>query len=207
MRRAAVVLFCACGAAAAPAPVASPLAPAAAPPDSWPARAGWATETIPFPLGFAPAIELRGVELLRFAPRFYDRASPGYFTYAFVWLVEPPSVAVDAAWLPTQLGRYFDGLCQVTADEAVAGCQAHPTRVELTAREAGVFPTASTSAWAVHLTTFDGFEANQPVTLAGSLEVWRCGARLAIGATLAPPGAPMVDALRDQARAFTCAPD
>jgi len=200
MRACLFALLCACGTAAAPAPIQTPAAPA----DPWPAQPDWVTETIPFPLGFAPDIELQGVELLRFAPAFYDTSQPGYFTYAFVWIVEPPAVPVDAAWISTQLGRYFDGLCRATADEMVAGCDATPTRVELVATEARAFALADTTAWRVTLTTFDGFEANQPVTLDGTLEVGRCGSKLVLSAALAPASGALGTALRAQAQAFAC---
>lgn len=205
MRAGLLVLLCACGSAAAPAPT----APTPPPPpidDGWPARPEWITETIPFPLGFAPDIDLRGVERLRFAPQFYDTTAPGYFTYAFVWLVEPPAATVDAAWLSTQLGRYFDGLCRATADEHVAGCDAHPARAELVASETRTFELAGTTAWQATLELFDGFKANQPLRLDGTIEVGTCGTQLVIAAALSPPGNALDAALREQAQAFTCPP-
>src|SRR5690348_7269453 len=55
---------------------------------SWPTPEGWRREVIPFPLDFAPEIGYRGVEELRFAPRFFDPAAPTYWSYAFAWLLE-----------------------------------------------------------------------------------------------------------------------
>ena len=46
----------------------------AAPSFTWPVPDGWRSETIPFPLEFAPSIPHRGVEEIRFAPGF-GRAS------------------------------------------------------------------------------------------------------------------------------------
>src|SRR6187402_1986296 len=55
---------------------------------AWPTPAGWRSETIPFPLDFAPSLPYRGTEELRFAPGFFEPTSETYFTYSFVWLVE-----------------------------------------------------------------------------------------------------------------------
>ncbi len=198
MRTWLLAALCACGGSAAPAP-----APAVATADAgWATRPGWASETIPFPLGFAPDIELRGVELLRFAPAFYDRAQPGYFTYAFVWLVAAPSAPIDAPWLSLQLQRYYDGLCRATAGEEAAGCERHRTHVELVATQPRAFALASTRAWQVTLAIFDGFEANQPVTLTGVLEVGSCGSQVVVGAALSPAGG--LEAALRQAEAFAC---
>jgi hypothetical protein len=62
----------------APAPAASaPIQAVDAPRDAtaWETPAGWRTETIPFPLEFAPSIAHAGVEELRFPPGFLDPES------------------------------------------------------------------------------------------------------------------------------------
>src|SRR3954468_9210935 len=56
-------------------------APARAPAFEWPKpEGGWKTETIPFPLDFAPTIPLQGVEELRFAPGMFKPEAPGYWS-------------------------------------------------------------------------------------------------------------------------------
>jgi hypothetical protein len=76
----------------------------------WPAPAGWRTETIPFPLDFAPDLPYRGLEEIRFAPDFFDPGTPGYFSYAFVWWLEGrPDLGRKS--LERDLARYFAGLC------------------------------------------------------------------------------------------------
>ena len=44
-------------------------------PFSMPTPEGWRTETIPFPLEFAPELEYEGLEELRFAPGMFDAAA------------------------------------------------------------------------------------------------------------------------------------
>lgn len=163
----------------------------------WPPLPGWASETIPFPLGFAPDPAPRGAELLRFAPGFYDTTQPGYFTYAFAWVMAPPAPAVDADWIAAQLRGYYDGLCRAVAPDQVASCEAHPTRVEVVAQP-------ERPGWRVSLTTFDGFEANAPVALEGAAEVATCEGHVVLMATVAPPGGALAPALRDQADAWAC---
>lgn len=172
----------------------------------WPLLDGWKPEVIPFPLGFAPSIDLIGAEVLRFAPDFYNRAASGYFTYAFVWHVAVPSYPVTAAWLRTQLAAYFDGLCVAVSDPPGAGCAAHPTQVTVDAPSTTPFSAlAGVPAHSMTLQTFDAFKANQPVALAGSVSVARCGTQLFVAVTLAPPASLAAAALLQQAQAFTVA--
>lgn len=76
-----------------------------------PTPAGWRTETIPFPLSFAPDLGYRGLEELRFAPGMFTPKAPDFWTYGFAWWVEG-TVTPDAAKLGRDLGLYFDGLAK-----------------------------------------------------------------------------------------------
>src|SRR5688500_2734436 len=60
----------------------SSASPAADVPFAWPVPAGWRTETIPFPLGFAPTLPYTGIEELRFAPGMFKAGSDDFWTYA-----------------------------------------------------------------------------------------------------------------------------
>jgi hypothetical protein len=72
---------------------------------------GWRSETIPFPLDFAPSIPLRGAEQIRFMPHFFDPKAPTYFSYVFVWEVEGSGDGLDDAQIAKHLETYFRGLC------------------------------------------------------------------------------------------------
>jgi hypothetical protein len=64
---------------------------------AWPVPSGWRTETIAFPLDFAPSIAYHGEEQIRFAPGMFNAAAPDYFSYVFVWIVdEQPALTADA---------------------------------------------------------------------------------------------------------------
>jgi hypothetical protein len=49
-----------------------------------PTPEGWRTETIPFPLEFAPELDYEGLEELRFAPGMFKEGSADFWSYAFV---------------------------------------------------------------------------------------------------------------------------
>src|SRR4051794_9456116 len=89
------------GACAAPRPPAPPpeqtRSAAASPSFTLPLPPGFRTETIPFPLGFAPDLPYRGVEELRFAPGMFQPGAPDFWSYAFVWWLEGnPSFTGDS---------------------------------------------------------------------------------------------------------------
>jgi hypothetical protein len=118
-----------CRGGTAPAPVPPPVQPIAAvteesrssasPTRDWPVPAGWKSETIPFPLDFAPKLAHRGVEELRFAPGMFDPTAPGYWSYAFVWWLEDRPLQ-DGAALGAELTEYFRGLLGMVAEQRAA---------------------------------------------------------------------------------------
>ncbi len=69
----------------------------------------WLKEIIKFPFGFAPEINLKGYEDLRFAKDWSKPERQEFFTYAFVWntnLTEAPTVNM----LESNMRLYYDGL-------------------------------------------------------------------------------------------------
>jgi hypothetical protein len=110
MHRLLPIAFAACSGTATPTPSPSPT-PTPTPKLStpWTVPTGWKSETIPFPLDFAPAITHKGVEELRFPPGMFDPAAPGYWSYAFVWRTEDTAL-IAAPVLAAELTTYFRGL-------------------------------------------------------------------------------------------------
>jgi hypothetical protein len=175
--RFALLLLAACGSSAAP-PKSEP--PVAAKPEPWPTPAGWKSETIPFPLDFAPQLAHRGVEELRFAPGMFDPAAPGYWSYAFVWRTED-AAQLDAAQLGGELVAYFRGLISavdktLSVDPVTATATGAGPRFELTAH------------------VIDAFKSKQPVDLVGWAERKACGS----GALWIFVFAPKASALRGE---------
>jgi hypothetical protein len=69
----------------------------------------WKSETIPFPIDFAPGIPYQGIEELRFTPGWSDANSNEYWAYTFLWFVDG-SPQVNTSLLNIYLTTYFNGL-------------------------------------------------------------------------------------------------
>ena len=72
----------------------------------------WQSELIDFPISFAPAIELTGIEDLRFSPGWSDTTSQEFWTYMFVWYVDF-TTPLSEDKLSTYFDLYYDGLMGV----------------------------------------------------------------------------------------------
>ena len=136
------------------------------------AAGGWRTETMAFPLEFAPQLKYSGVEAIRFAPGFRDPSAPDYFTYAFVWLVDDRPSYPD--WrLPGQLRDYFAGLMASVAKEKHwphGGTSTHAAYTEVPTNP----PTVLVDTW-------DAFFTGKPLHLeirVSKLETHLAGKRL-----------------------------
>ncbi|WP_461452995.1 hypothetical protein [Mucilaginibacter sp.] len=69
----------------------------------------WKSETIPFPIDFAPGIPYQGIEELRFTPGWGDANSNEYWAYTFLWFIDG-APQVNTSLLNTYLTSYFNGL-------------------------------------------------------------------------------------------------
>jgi hypothetical protein len=157
------------GGKAAPAEAAEPAAAAAptvAP--AWETPEGWRTETIPFPLEFAPALAYRGVEELRFPKAFLVPGDDWYFSYAFVWHVAAPGPA-DAQALEGDLVAYFRGLAIAVGGAGRKDIEAFPFAAELE----GDLATGTVSGTVVG---YDAFKAQAGVTLQFRVRAVPCSA-------------------------------
>lgn len=141
---------------------------------TWPVPAGWRSETIPFPLGFAPTIAHRGTEELRFAPRFFDATSPTYFTYAFAFVTHDEA-PITADVLAADLTTYFHGLAS-----AVTHAPSDPALHDATIAQAKDGVLRGT----VH--TIDAFGDQRRLTLHLEASTRSCGDRQIVVASLSP---------------------
>lgn len=124
---------------------------------AWETPEGWRTETIPFPLEFAPAVPYRGVEELRFPKAFLVPGDDWYFSYAFVWHVAAPGPA-GAAALEADLEAYFRGLAIAVGGAGRDDIQSFRFAAALDGDLARSTVTGTVVA-------FDAFKAQAPVTL------------------------------------------
>ncbi|MSR58416.1 MAG: hypothetical protein EXS05_12315 [Planctomycetaceae bacterium] len=82
-------------------------------PDSFKLAApeGWGGETIDLPPGFAPDMKLKGSEHIRFAPGMMNPSSDSFFSYAFVFELQPMPVLTKAV-VQDEFLKYYRGLCK-----------------------------------------------------------------------------------------------
>jgi hypothetical protein len=138
-------------------------------PFTWPLPPGWRSETIPFPLGFAPSLPYRGLEELRFAPGMFDAASEQFWTYAFVWWLEG-EVVLDANRLNEELAAYFEGL-----SAAVEGSDFDAERAKVVSRLVAAPSDDSTCThWRGTVSSYDPFATHARIELQLEVESFRC---------------------------------
>lgn len=141
--------------AVASAAVASEPAPGL--PFSMPTPEGWRTETIPFPLSFAPGLPYQGLEELRFSPGMFRPEDEDYFSYGFLWLTKDP-LDLDPAALAADLRAYFEGLGHAVRQSK----KLEPVALDLPTRLA---PTVGGRALVGTSAAFDAFAAQAEVNL------------------------------------------
>ncbi len=130
--------------------------------DGWKPPAGFHTESMKFPLDFAPQLPYQGVEELRFAPGFSNPQAPDYFTYSFTWqLTNPPTVTNKE--LEDDLTAYFDGLMSTIARENKLTPPKLRTYASLNAVRGGRFPDSPSYTGDVH--TWDALITHRPLHL------------------------------------------
>jgi hypothetical protein len=124
----------------------------------WPVPPGWAQETIPFPIDFAPQLRYRGLEELRFAPGFSNPDASTFWSYCFVWWLEEPH-SFDSNSISAALCDYFRGLALAVGKDKFSFDPAH-FRAELAAKSHG---DGDVLVGQVH--SYDPFVTGQPIVL------------------------------------------
>ncbi len=164
------------------APPPRPAAVGPVPSVAWPVPPGWKSETLPFPLDFAPDLPHRGTEEIRFAPGFSKPGTPGYWSYAFVWRLEDPA-SLDAVVLSRELSAYFRGLV------AAVNAETHLVPV-LDAAHFAATLSPQGDALAGSVETYDPFVTGGPLTLHARVRALSCGSgRTALIFVLTPASA------------------
>ena len=169
---------------------------------SWPVPAGWRKETIPFPLEFAPDLEHKGVEELRFGPGFSRPQEPDFWSYDFVWRLDDESV-VDEKTLADELTRYFRGLNMTVAGKKYGFDKGHFKAV-VTAVPSG----AGAAAFRARVESYDAFATGKPIVLNVEARRETCpdGKRRFVTFAISPQAedAAVWKSLREETAAFRC---
>jgi len=127
----------------------------------WPPLEGWKTETIPFPLDFAPQLAYKtGHEELRFSPFFGKSDRPLFFTYAFLWVL-PDTAELTREGLEHDLTLYFDGLMKAVAKDKGQDVGGVTTKVTVVDAP----PGPDLFKWTATVDCFDAFFTRKPIQL------------------------------------------
>jgi len=165
-------------------------------PFTMPIPDGWKTETIPFPLRFAPQVDYEGVEELRFAPGMFKPESEEFWSYAFVWWV-PAATAISAETLRADLNAYYRGLASEPENPKIH------TKITLMDDPAG-----GPQRFEGTLETIDSFVTKEPVSLNVHIEVIACEMQGQIGVFFElspqPQGHAVWEQLRGIREGFRC---
>ncbi|WP_299221970.1 hypothetical protein [uncultured Aquimarina sp.] len=117
----------------------------------------WRKETIEFPLSFAPSLNYKGTEYVRFAPGWGKQDSKEYFSYAFLWyLDEDPKLSTNT--LESELEIYFNGLVQAVSEPNSQSLNNLP-------KAKAFFEKIDDQSYAGKVLTYDPFTTKKEVNL------------------------------------------
>ena len=134
------------------------------------APADWRPETFPFPLAFAPGIDLKGVEELRFAPGLFDPTKEDYYTYTFLWWLED-NPEFTAERLERDLIAYFQGLYMAVSQKKDYDVSTFKADIEAHDAEG---KDGLDAYYTGTVTAADGFVTEKEVTMNFRITQWQC---------------------------------
>ncbi len=98
---------------------------------------GWTTERFLVPPSFAPTIQYKGVEDIRFTPGWSKIESNEYWSYAFLWFLDG-AIAFDSKILEDNLTAYYTGLFDINTDKnKIDTTRLIPVRVSVNLKKTG----------------------------------------------------------------------
>ena len=137
------------------------------------APTGWKGETISLPPSFAPDMKLKGTEVIRFAPGMFDAKADSFFSYVFVFQVDPKQELTRKV-LRQEILVYYRGLAAtVLKDQKV---DFDPKSFNLKLEEAKVTAAAQPAEAKMYkgdLKWLEPFVTRKPQTLHLELNVWQ----------------------------------
>jgi hypothetical protein len=135
-----------------------------------PVPRGWRTETLTFPLTFAPELEYEGLEELRFSPGMFQEKGVDFWSYAFVWWV-PLATEFSTERLENDLEIYFNGLTDgvAKAREFDPGAPDFDARLEPVESD-----LPDPRQWEGKVRTFDVFTTRRPISLNIRIDLLEC---------------------------------
>lgn len=140
-------------------------------------KTSWKGERITLPPGFAPAMKLKGIEEIRFAPGMFQPQSDSFFSYAFVF-----SVAKDQELSREVIQReilvYYQGLAESVSKSRGRTVEASKFTFKLdqakpaTGAPAQLPPTTQVTQYAGELDWVEPFATGKPQVLHFEIQTW-----------------------------------
>lgn len=124
--------------------------------------ADWGFERMDFPLGFAPGLDFKAYEEIRFAPNWNDTASANYFTYVYVVSIEGQK-KFNKAEIKNFLEKYYKGLCVAMGPPNKPKPDTSLIKAEVS--DAPAADSSTTSGFVAALPYFDTFTTGRKINL------------------------------------------
>ena len=155
------------------------------------APTGWGGETIALPPGFAPEMKLKGSEHIRFAPGMMKPESDTFFSYAFVFELEPTPELTEAV-VKEEFLKYYRGLCKAVLNGKLP--QVDPSKFTLELQRAKSDATIAPDdknpdmpvVYTGTLEWVEPFATKKPQTLNLDIQTWTRNDRSFIFACVSP---------------------
>ena len=138
---------------------------------SWESPNGWQGSIFDVPTWFAKDMLYTGREVIRFHDGFYDENSIGFWTYAFVLLVDQTKLP-STDELIEETHRYFLGLVRDLGDNAKPNYPAN--KVKVTALSKIMTKSNKYQSQYFKLEIFDSFNTGKELSLNLKITTWVC---------------------------------
>ena len=134
---------------------------------------GWKGETISLPPSFSPDMKLKGTEVIRFAPGMFDSSADSFFSYVFVFEVEPEP-ELNQKMLRREMLVYYRGLAVAVLMNRKVDFDPNSFTLKLEEAEASTDTRpADAKTNKGDLTWLEPFVTRKPQTLHLELEAWQ----------------------------------
>lgn len=150
----------------------------------------WRGERIELPPGFAPDMQWKGTEDIRFAPGMFQADADDFFTYVLVFLLEKDSdVSLQA--IQREILTYYRGLSKAVSKGKVSAADAGKFTVEMnqesevTLNPPGIQKEGVTG-YSGKLDWIEPFASQKPQTLHFEAQLWKHGEQPALFLCVSP---------------------
>lgn len=137
----------------------------------------WKGERIALPPTFAPAMKLKGIEVIRFAPGMFQAQSESFFSYAFVFSLEKDQ-GLTREIIQREMLAYYQGLAESVSKSKGRTVDAGKFTFELKQAQPATgtpeqIPAATkVTQYAGKLAWVEPFVTGQPQTLHFEIQFW-----------------------------------